>query len=84
MREKRLQIYEDSGVESTMIKHNLMVEVVQDHSGDIRVDGGLAVEVRGSGEFEGKALYLRPEFDWVKGVDSAGLLCLVPLRREKA
>lgn len=82
MDHKRLRIHEGIPAEElTIIERNRMVEVTQDDSGDIRVDGEIAIKVRGFGEFHSAAVYIYPKFEWVMGVDSSGLLCLVPLKR---
>jgi hypothetical protein len=37
---------------------------------------------RSGGEFEGKALYLDFEYDWVLGEDKKGCIVLIPLEKE--
>lgn len=38
---------------------------------------------RQSSEFKNMAVFLHPSFDWVIGRDSQGVMCLVPLRKDK-
>lgn len=39
----------------------------------------IELPLRASGEFEGRAFYLEPQFDWVLGYDSQGSKILVAL-----
>ena len=43
--------------------------------------GAVYIATRGEAEFEGKAIFLPQEFDWILGRDSVGSICLVPLRK---
>lgn len=42
---------------------------------------GYFMQVRGLGEYRGKAFYLRPEYNWELIHDELGQLCLLPTKK---
>lgn len=66
--------------EPIMIDPGRMVEV-EERSGQFMVDGVNVCDRRLTYEFAHKAFYLNGQFDWVLGMDSDGVICLVPLEK---
>ena len=54
-------------------------------NGGFDVDGRTsAIQIRTSnGMFQGKAFYLSDRWDWVVGKDEKGMICLIPLNKER-
>lgn len=70
-------------VEIEEIPEDRLVDVRTDEDGAFRVDGERrSVEVRNTGEFMGKAIYLSKSFNYRLGEDDEGSVCLVPLKRK--
>ena len=65
------------------IPEERLVDVRLDEKGGFRVDGeSRSLEVRNTGEFMGKAIYLSKSFNYELGEDDEGSICLVPYKRE--
>lgn len=48
----------------------------------IFLDPYIAIPVSGT-EFNGKAIYLTPTYDWILGMTSRGALLCIPLKKEE-
>lgn len=66
-----------------LTKNELVPSIVKDGSIDtISLTTNPVIEIRTSGTFKGKALYLESGYDWILGKDDEGLIVLVPIKKE--
>ena len=77
-----IQLYkpDPESVDPIEIDASRMVKVTE-REGELLINGYACLDVRQSYEFADKAIYLNLQFDWVKGTDSDGVPCLVPLKK---
>ena len=81
--QKKLRIIDPSSVDTSIdVEEDKMMCVREGDDGEMMAGACLnPLEIRAEGEFAGKAFYLNNTFDWEFGVDSFGLLVVVPLKK---